>query len=97
MFKSHSRHLSRSELRRQGLVISSLEDDESLRDLSLSVFHATTHTFGATPSAKKVENHAGRAFIKQFRIPQQAPALKLDVGPIQPNEPPGMNPLAPTG
>ena len=96
-FKSHSRHLSRSELRQKGLVVSSLEDDELLQDLSLSVFHATTHTFGATPAAKIVENHAGRAFIKHFRVPQQAPALQLDVGPMQPNQPTGMIPLVPTG
>ena len=42
-----------------------LADDQRLQDLSLSVFHATTHTFTGTPAVKIVENHTGRAFIKQ--------------------------------
>ena len=63
-FKSHSRHISRSQLREQGLAVFPLEKDEVLQDLSLSVFHAATHAFGATPAVKIVENHLGRAFIK---------------------------------
>ena len=91
-FKSHSRHLSRSELQDHGLIVSPLENDEKLQDLSLSVFHATTHTFSGTSAAKIVENHAGRAFIKHFRVPQQAQALQIDIGPGQSNQPAGMNP-----
>ncbi|MCY4600510.1 MAG: serine protease [Acidobacteria bacterium] len=98
-FKSHSRHLPRSVLREHGLVVSSLEDDDALQDLSLSVFHATTHTFAATSAAKIVENHTGRAFIKQHRVPQPAQTLQVGFGPGagQPNERPGMPPETPTG
>ena len=64
-FKSHGRHISRSQLQDNHLVVSDLEDDETLQDLSLSVFHATIHTFTGTPAVKVVENHTGRAFIKQ--------------------------------
>ena len=96
-FKSHSRHLSRDLLQNQGLVVTPLEGDEILQDLSLSVFHAVTHTFGATPVTKIVENHNGRAFIKHFRVPQPPQAVQLDIGPIQPNQPGGMNPPLPTG
>ncbi len=63
-FKSHSRHISRDKLEDQQLKILSLESDETLQDLSLSVFHATTHTFASTPVVKIVESHTGRAFIK---------------------------------
>ena len=63
-FKSHGRHISRSDLLEYGLRINSLEKDKDLEDLSLSVFHATTHTFTGTPAVKIVENHTGRAFIK---------------------------------
>lgn len=66
-FGSHSRHLSRSQLEAQGLVVTPLEKDETLQDLGLSVFHATTHTFAATPAVKIVENHMGRAFIKHHQ------------------------------
>lgn len=64
-FKSHDRHISRSQLQDNHLVVRDLEDDETLQDLSLSVFHATIHTFTGTPTVKVVENHTGRAFIKQ--------------------------------
>ena len=63
-FKSHGRHLSRDQLKEKGLLVRPLEADDLLQDLSLSVFHATTHTFAATNAVKIVENHNGRAFIK---------------------------------
>ena len=63
-FKSHRRHISRDDLKSYGLIMRDLEEDESLQDLVLSVYHATTHTFSGTGVVKIVENHAGRAFIK---------------------------------
>ncbi len=80
-FKSHSRHLPRSVLREHGLAVSNLEDDELLQDLSLSVFHATAHTFAATPAVKIVENHTGRAFIKQHVVPVPTQTLQVGLGP----------------
>lgn len=67
-FKSHHRHISRSELQQQQLKVTHLEDDEMLQDLSLSVFHAVVHTFAGTPAVKIVENHTGRAFIKHIPL-----------------------------
>ena len=69
-FRSHSRHIPRQEVESRGLNIVRLEDDPTLQDLALSVFHATAHTFAATPAVKIVENHVGRAYIKQYRTPQ---------------------------
>ena len=63
-FNSHSRHLSRDQLRAKGMSIAALEDDQEFQDKSLSVFHATTHAFAATQVVKIVESHLGRAFIK---------------------------------
>lgn len=63
-FKSHSRHISRKELIDKGLKIESLEDDQKLQDLSLSIFHAAAHTFINTSVNKIVENHFGRAYIR---------------------------------
>ena len=83
-FKSHSRHLSRSDLSEQGLSVLSLEDDEKLQDLGLSVFHATTHALTATPAVKIVENHAGRAFIKQHIPNPPAQAVQIALGPNPP-------------
>ena len=81
-FKSHGRHLTRESLRARGLIVSDLEQDDVLQDLSLSVFHATTHTFSAASVVKIVENHTGRAFIKYYSGPQPSgPALAIDFGP----------------
>ena len=63
-FKSHGRHLSRNELVKQQLKVTALEDDQTLQDLSLSVFHSAVHTFTGTPIVKIVENHTGRAFFQ---------------------------------
>ena len=61
-----------------------LEDDDKLQDLGLSVFHATTHTFAATPAVKVVENHAGRAFIKRHFVAPPAQAVQIELGPKPP-------------
>ena len=83
-FKSHNRHLSRDRLIEKGLKINLLETDDVLQDLTLSVFHATIHTFTATPAAKIVENHNGRAFIKLHLPPQPSLGNQLTL-----NKPPG--------
>ena len=63
-FKSHARHIPRTELEGHQLTVTRLENDEQLQDLALSIFHATTHTFSVTHAVKIVENHTGRAFVK---------------------------------
>lgn len=85
-FKSHNRHLSRTDLIEQGLTVRSLEDDQKLQDLSLSVFHATTHTFNGTRAVKIVENYLGRAFIKQH-VQQLMPSLPIGIAPQLPPPP----------
>jgi len=72
-WKSHNRHIPRSVLKRKGLKIEPLEKNQTMQDLVLSVFHATTHTFSATPAVKIIENHLGKAFIKQVMMPIQMP------------------------
>jgi hypothetical protein len=36
-----------------------------MQDLALSVFHATTHVFNMSGVVKIIENHLGKAFLKQ--------------------------------
>ena len=77
-FKSHGRHIPRAELESKKLKILPLERDPVLQDLVLSVFHATTHTFNAA-AVKIVENHLGKAFIKNSQsmlIPAPGPPLQ---------------------
>jgi hypothetical protein len=86
-FKSHGRHIPRSEIERRGLQVEYLEQNQQVQDLVLSVFHAVTHTFTGTAAVKIIENHLGKAFIKQARpvvvqVPQPAQeALKGPPGP----------------
>lgn len=65
LFKSHGRHIGIEEARALGLKITALEEDQTLQDLVLSVFHCATQTFDATHAIKLIENHMGFAFIKQ--------------------------------
>ncbi len=74
-FKSHARHIPRTELESHQLTITRLETDEELQDLALSVFHAATHTFSITPAVKIVENHTGRAFVKH-NVPRPMPTVQ---------------------
>lgn len=84
-FKSHSRHIPRIEVEERQLAVSRLEGDQILQDLALSVFHAATHTFAGTPAVKIVENHTGRAFIKQ-QIIQPLPAVQLGIAQVTPED-----------
>jgi len=63
-FKSHGRHIGIDEARALGLKITALEEDQTLQDLVLSVFHRATQTLDATNAVKIIENHMGFAFIK---------------------------------
>lgn len=104
-FKSHSRHIPRDELERQGLQIEHLEIDQIAQDLFLSVLHATTHTFSGTNAVKIIENHMGKAFIKKaqpvvVQIPGGAPGpgLPATIAPQRPSlsetpSPPGKKPV----
>ena len=90
-FKSHSRHIQRSELEKRGLNVEHLEDDQSAQDLFLSVLHATTHTFNGTTAVKIIENHLGKAFIKQV----QPVIVQIPGGPPGPGQPATIVPQGP--
>ena len=91
-FKSHPRHIPRREIEERQLRVFRLEDDQALQDKVLSVFHATTHTFFGTSSVKIVENHMGRAFIKQHAV-QPVPAVQFGIAQAGPSgSEPAQNP-----
>ncbi len=60
---SHGRPLMIEQLSEEGLNIETLEQDNEIQDLVMSVYHATTHTLGGTPAVKIIENHNGYAFV----------------------------------
>lgn len=73
LHKSHSRGIFRDEARNYGLKIIDLEAQQELQDAVLTVHHAAMHTVGALPVSKLIENHLGRAFIRQAPLVVQAP------------------------
>jgi len=81
-FQSHGRKVGPDQAIEKGVKVVRLETDGQLQDLVLSVHHATMHTFSQTPSAKIIENHYGRRWVKisgsvvvrpQAPLPQQGP------------------------
>ncbi len=79
-FQTHARHIDRDQAKKIGLVIDDLEADQNLQDRVLSAFHAMSHTLSGTAAVKIIENHLGKAFVKQQQtvVIQQPP----------PNQPP---------
>lgn len=81
-FKSHSRRIGRQDLRKLDVKIMDLEDDQELQDRVLSVHHCINHLIDATPVVKLVENHNGKAFIRQVGMAQvPAPPAKPEPNP----------------
>lgn len=65
-FKTHGKHINAIKAKELGLKIDMLEDNQDFQDKVLSAFHATTHAFGSTNTAKVIANQNGNCFIKQF-------------------------------
>lgn len=66
--KTHGRPISADLARQHHLKITSLEDDQTLQDLVLSVFHATMVTFERTKCVKAFENHNGKGTFIQVNV-----------------------------
>jgi hypothetical protein len=62
--KTHDRHIHADECKQHGLRIVDLEADPRLQDLVLTVHHCYMHVFMNGPAYKVIENHLGRALIK---------------------------------
>lgn len=79
--KSHARHISKEKCNELGLTIETMEDDQVLQDLILTIHHSFMHTFSQSTALKIVENHLGVAYVEhhaqmsQIQFPQQQPAM----------------------
>ena len=99
-FRSHGRRVGRENARSVNVKIVDLEDNPDFQDAVLSVHHATMHTFAATPTAKIIENHHGRAWIHRdsagFPMPIAVPVPAVPVLPPDSTEedPPKILPRA---
>lgn len=64
--KSHARHISKEKCKEIGLTIETMEDDQELQDLILTVHHSFMHTFTNSTAVKVVENHLGIAYVEHL-------------------------------
>ena len=71
--KSHSRHIGITKAQKIGLNINTLEDDDALQDLVLTIHHTFMHTFANTSNIKIVANHAGLAMTRDAPTQPQPP------------------------
>ncbi|MCY4396747.1 MAG: hypothetical protein OXC10_16600 [Rhodospirillaceae bacterium] len=70
--KTHNRHIHYQECMDLGLNVEMLENkkEKKLQDLVLTVHHCFMHTLANTASFKIIEDHRGRATIKQQQRPR---------------------------
>jgi hypothetical protein len=93
---AHNRHLSNAKCAEMGLNIKSLEADQKLQDMVLSVHHIYSHTLSGTNAFKIIENHLGTAYIQQAQhVLVQGPSGPR--GQIQAAEPNFADPAAVEG
>ena len=64
--KVHSRHISKTKLQKLGLNVTSLEDDQKLQDLILSLHHCYSIILEIAPVTKFVENHIGGRYLRML-------------------------------
>jgi hypothetical protein len=74
--KGHDRHFHLKECTEMGLNITALESDQQLQDLVLTIHHCYMHTLANTAAFKIVENHEGKAIVRQQQI-----AVPLSIAP----------------
>jgi ATP-dependent protease ClpP protease subunit len=63
--RAHNTHLQYAQCLSAGLNVMKLEDDDKLQDLVLTVHHCYMHTLMNTPAFKVIENHLGKAIVRQ--------------------------------
>lgn len=63
--RTHNRHINYDECHAMGLKVELVESDPNLQDILLTVHHCYMHSLMNTASFKMIENHLGRAFVKQ--------------------------------
>lgn len=68
--KTHERHFDADDCLNMGLLIKTLESDEILQDLVLTVHHCYMHTLMNGPALKMIENHKGTGIAKGVPVQQ---------------------------
>jgi Serine dehydrogenase proteinase len=78
--KAHSKHLHYAQCDALGLTVQLLENDQELQERVLTVHHCYIHTTTNTPAVKIVENHEGRALVRNAQQMVAPPTLSIGFG-----------------
>ncbi len=70
---NHSRRIDRNEARELGIIVEDLENNQSLQDAALSLYHLFTLIFETTGVAKVITSSTGKRWVKS--IPQVQPNM----------------------
>ncbi|MCO5111242.1 MAG: hypothetical protein M9929_10410 [Burkholderiaceae bacterium] len=62
--REHARHLHAERCREIGLKITSLEEDQNIQDLVLTIHHACGFSMAQMNWAKLIENHIGASYVR---------------------------------
>jgi len=73
-FKSHGARIGFRELEKQGVPVKILNEDRSIHDAVMTVYHALLLTFGSTGAYRIIENSRGDAFIRLVEVFAVGPA-----------------------
>jgi len=85
---NHGRRIDRTEASDLGIIIEDLEDNQTLQDSALSLYHLFTLIFETTAVAKVITSNTGKRWVKS--IPQAPPPNMMPI--IQPVKKPPINP-----
>ncbi len=74
---NHSRRIDRNEARDLGILIEDLEDNQTLQESTLSLYHLFTLIFETTAVAKVITSNTGKRWIKSIpQTPQMMPIIQ---------------------
>jgi hypothetical protein len=83
--KGHDRHFHLKECSEMGLKVTALEDDPKLQDLVLTIHHCYMHTLANTAAFKVIENHDGKAIVRQQQMAMVQAPFPMSLAPGGPS------------
>jgi Serine dehydrogenase proteinase len=78
--RAHNTHIQYQQCLNVGLEVRRLEEDQKLQDLVLTLHHCYMHSMSNTAAFKLIENHLGRAMVKQQAMQFMPTSIPLNLG-----------------
>jgi Serine dehydrogenase proteinase len=78
--RAHNTHIQFQQCFDSALNVHKLEDDQKLQDLVLTIHHCYMHTLSNTGAFKVIENHLGRAMVRQQTMQMMQAPISFNAG-----------------